>query len=150
MPELSRPEAQTLLVSTFYLGDTIWGIDTMRVQEVIHLNEITNVPHAQDYIVGIVNLRGKIVTIIDLAKKLDLFQASLNQDSRIMIVDWQDEFIGFLVDGVLDVVNVEKEKLRPPSFNIKAASAKYTEGIYQSEQGLISILKVLEVLSEEA
>ncbi len=139
---------QTFLVATFYLGSTFMGIETLRVQEIIRIVDVTRVHHAQDHILGIVNLRGKIVTIVDLSKKLDLPESDLTDDSRIVIVDWKDEYIGLLVDRILDVRSVDRRDFEPPPTNIQDLQGKYLQGVFRGADHLIAIVDVDKVLEE--
>ena len=149
MEQQVRETSNTFLVSTFFMGDTVWGINILKAQEVIRIVDVTRVHHAPDYIVGIINLRGKIVTIIDLAKKLNLTKLTITPISRIIIVQWKNEYIGFLVDKVSDVISAQKEKLIPPPSNINGTQGKYFEGVYQEDKQLIAILDVDQVLSNK-
>lgn len=143
-------EDQNQLVSTFCLGDALYGIDTMKVQEVVRVGDITRVHHAKDYILGIINLRGKIVTIIDLNTKLGMEAAAITPESRILIVGWEGEFVGLLVDRVADVVSAEKDLIAPPPSNVKGIHGRYFEGVYQTEDDeLIAILNVGMVFTDE-
>ena len=94
----------TFLISTFIIGDTVWGIDTLDTQEIILIPDITTVHHSPDYIIGIINLRGRIVTVVDLGKKMDVPSAGLTDSSRIIIVAWGSEQVGLQVDSVSDVI----------------------------------------------
>jgi purine-binding chemotaxis protein CheW len=140
--------AQQFLVSTFYLGNTLMGIDTMKVQEVIRITDITPVYHAPDHIVGIMNLRGKIVTIIDLSKKFELPQSGMTTDSRIVIVQWNDEYVGILVDRIFDVIYVNRSALMPPPSNIHEIQGRFFDGVFNAEGRLIAIINVEKVLAE--
>lgn len=134
------------LISSFYLGDTLFGLDTFRVQEAIKVIDITTVPHAQEYVMGVINLRGKIVTILNLARKLGLHSSEITDESRIIIVSWDDEFVGLLVDQVSDVIPADRGDIKPSPSNVKGAQGKYFEGIYHIDQRLIVILNVDTVL----
>jgi len=133
---------QILLVSTFHLGDTMFGIDTLQVQEAIRIPDITKVPRAQGSILGVVNLRGRIVTVIDLSGKLGLPLSPLTVDSRLIIVSWEDEQIGFLVDRIDDVIPIERARMSPPPSNIKGMQGQFFEGVNQSEKGLLVVLNI--------
>ncbi len=149
MAELNTDAGGSFLISTFYLGDTLLGIDTLRVQEVIIACDMTEVHHAPDYILGVINLRGRIVTIIDLGKKLNLFDAEPSEDSRIIIVDWDNEYVGLLVDAISDVIPVAKDRIVPPPSNVSGVQGRFIRGVYQTDNHLIAILDVEEVLSTE-
>src|SRR5215831_15099468 len=91
---------ETLLVSVFQLGNAMFGIPAAQIQEVVQMGSITPVHHAPSCIVGIRNLRGRIVTVIDLGTRLDLGEAERGPESRILIVDSEGELVGLLVDRV--------------------------------------------------
>jgi len=144
---LTQESSQTSLVTTFYIADALCGVNTSSVQEVIQVDGVTTVHHAPGYIKGIINLRGKIVTIINLSRKLDLPQSALTDESRVFIVEWKDEYIGLLVDVVSDVVGVDLGNLDPPPANVGGVQGRYFKGVCQPEQKLVAILDLDEVLS---
>lgn len=137
-------------ISCFYVGEALCGIDIGFVQEINKQVLFTSVPHSPDYVIGIMNLRGKIVTIIDLGRKLGIDStAEITDSTRIIIVNSRQEFIGFLVDRVTDVVIAEWEKVSPPPSNIKGVKGKFFQGVYKFKSKLVAILDVEEVLVNE-
>lgn len=134
--------------STFYVGGALCGINILRIQEINKHFEITRVPQAYDYIEGILNLRGRIVTIIDLGKKLGLAPVSKDKDNRNIIVNSEDEHIGLLVDSISDVVLARKDDIEPAPSNIGGVKGKYFRGVLKTENKLIGILDIDEVLKE--
>jgi purine-binding chemotaxis protein CheW len=134
--------------STFYVGGALCGIDILNIQEINKNFEITKVPQAADYVEGILNLRGRIVTIIDLGKKLGLEPASKAKDNRNIIVNSEDEHIGLLVDSIADVVLAKSSAIEPAPSNIGGAKGKFFEGVVKTETSLIGILDINEVLKE--
>jgi purine-binding chemotaxis protein CheW len=134
--------------STFYVGGALCGIDILNIQEINKNFEITNVPQASDYVEGILNLRGRIVTIIDLGKKLGLEPASKAKDNRNIIVNSDDEHIGLLVDSISDVVLAKSSAIEPAPSNIGGVKGKFFEGVLKTETSLIGILDINEVLKE--
>lgn len=140
----------TFQISCFYVGEALCGIDISFVQEINKQVLFTSVPHSPDYVVGIMNLRGKIVTIIDLGRKLGIkSSAEITDNTRIIIVNSEQEFIGFLVDKVTDVVIADWEKISSPPSNIKGVKGKFFQGVYKFKNKLVAILDVEEVLSNE-
>ncbi len=131
---------------TFYVGGVLWGINILNIQEINKHFEITKVPQASDYIEGILNLRGRIVTIIDLGKKLGLAPVSVNKDNRNIIVNSEEEHIGLLVDSISDVVIAKNEDIEPAPSNIGGVKGKYFQGVLKTEKKLIGILDIDEVL----
>ncbi len=132
---------------TFYISDHQFGINILKVQEINKNPTITTVPQSQEFIVGVMNLRGRIVTVIDLAKKLGLSFTVPGKESRTIIVNSQDEYIGLLVDRIGDVIPVDTEKAEPPPVNIGGIMGTFTEGVLKTGTGLIGILDVEAVLA---
>ena len=108
---LTAQSGQTVLLATFFVRGALCALDATEVQEVIRLGPVTPVRYAPEAVVGIVNLRGKIVTIVDLGLRLGLPKAVAGSDSRIFIMEDRGEFIGLLVDQVDEVVEIERERL---------------------------------------
>src|ERR1043166_9168818 len=104
-------QAQPLLVSTFLLRGAMCGVETHLVEEVVRLQQPTRVAHSPDYVLGVVNLRGKIVTVIDLARKLNLGAVEPGSENRLYIVQDHSESVGLLVDRAADVVELDARGL---------------------------------------
>lgn len=135
------------LVSTFHLGETLLGISTQKIQEIIKVGNITQIPHAPSYILGILNLRGRIVTVVDLGSRLSLGDSQKDEQSRIIILDDIGESVGIMVDRVEDVIPVDSRDLRPPPANLKSIQGDFFDHIYQSEHGLVGLLNVDAILA---
>ena len=134
--------------STYYVGGAVCGIDILNIQEINKHFEITQVPQSTEYIKGILNLRGRIVTIIDLGKKLGLAPVVPSKDNRNIIVNSEDEHIGLLVDAISDVVITQKENIEAAPSNIGGVKGKYFQGVLKTKNQLIGILNIDEVLKE--
>ena len=135
-------------LSCFYIDEALCGVDIDLVQEINKHIIFTEVPHAPDYVLGIMNLRGRIVTIIDLGKKLGLGDSKVSESSRIIIVNSKEEQIGLLVDRITDVVASDWDQVTPPPSNIKGVQGKYFQGVLKVKNKLVAILDIEEVLSE--
>jgi purine-binding chemotaxis protein CheW len=142
-------EETTALLATFYVRDVHCALPTLAVQEVIRPGRTTPVPHGPDHVVGIINLRGKIVTIVDLARKLELGHTGGTEDRRALIVEWKGEFVGLLVDRVADVREIRPDSVSPPPANVRGAQGRFFQGVHESDGRLLAILSVEEVLSDE-
>lgn len=140
-------QEEPTLVSTFYVGGTLMGVDAMKVQEVVQLNSLTPVHHASDYIAGIINLRGQIVTVVDLKCRLEIDQLDDQPARDIFIVSSHSENIGLLVDEAADVIPADMDNLAPLPANMSAVQQKFLKGICQSEIRPIAILDINSVLS---
>jgi len=107
-------------LATFFLGREEYGVDVRLVQEIIRVSEITQVPRAPDFIKGVINLRGRIIPVVDLKRKLGLGDVEVARQSRIVVVKIKERLIGLLVDGASQVLKV-------PVSTIEAAPDEVTE-----------------------
>ena len=115
--------------ATFFVGGALCGINILNIQEINKHFDITQVPQSSDYIKGILNLRGRIVTIIDLGKKLGLEPVNQTIDNINLIVNSEDEHIGLLVDSISDVAIANQEDIEPAPSNIGGVKGKYFQGV---------------------
>ncbi len=133
-------------LATFFIGDALCGMDILKVQEINKLMEMTKVPQAPEYVLGILNLRGQIVTIIDLGKKLGLGETDIGLDPRNIIVNAPGEHIGLLVRMISDVVMADPDKIEPAPANMSGIQGNFFTGVYKTDSKLIGILDTAEVL----
>lgn len=151
--------------STFRLGDRLFGLDLMMIREINRILDITPVPHAREHIRGLINLRGQIVTIMDLAVRLGLPSQEIGEESHNIILKTNAELasarqaggtthfttsvdlVGFLVDAIGDVVEADESAIEPPSANVSEAEGRFLSGVIKTESGLLVLLDLQEVLS---
>lgn len=136
-------------LATFYVGDALCGIDILQIQEINKLSMITQVPQAPDYVRGILNLRGQIVTIIDLGKKLGLGETDTSLDPRNVIVNSAGSYVGLMVKEISDVVTADLSKQEVPPANMRGIQGSFFTGVYKLDDVLIGILDVKKVLNTE-
>jgi len=139
----------TVELASFYVGEALCGMDILKVQEINKLIEMTRVPQAPEYVLGILNLRGEIITIVDLGKKLGLKSTEMSHKTRNIIVNSNGEHIGLMVEQISDVIQAEWEKVEAPPANIGGVQGRYFIGVFKTEDRLIGILDVEKVLEEE-
>lgn len=132
----------SLLITRFLLGQATFGVDAKLVQEVVKMNEITPVHGAPSGVIGIRNLRGRIVTVVDLAAHLNLGTVAGSNEARMLIVDYEGESYGFLVDAVTDAVVVDEQDIYPPPANLKPALTRCLWGIWREDNCLVAILNL--------
>lgn len=138
----------TVELATFYVGDALCGMDILKIQEINKMTEMTQVPQAPGYVKGILNLRGQIVTIIDLGKKLGLSAVEVNESSRNIIVNSDNEHIGLLVSRIGDVVQADLQTVERPPANIGGVQGAFFKGVFKMKDRLIGILDADRVLAE--
>ncbi|HMZ08753.1 MAG TPA: chemotaxis protein CheW [Anaerolineales bacterium] len=142
-------QEELTLVSTFYVGGTLMGVNAMNVQEVVQLNNLTPVHHASPYIAGIINLRGQIVTVVNLKERLEITPLEDQAAREIFIVSVQGENIGLLVDEAADVIPADLESLAPLPANMSAKQQRFLKGVFQNETRPIAILDINPILDVE-
>ena len=150
MAEPKKSTKSIIELATFYIGDALCGMDILKIQEINKLMEMTKVPQAPDYMIGILNLRGQIVSIIDLCQKLGLGTAEISNESRNIIVNAPGEHVGLLVTRISDVVMADPDKIEPAPANMSGVQGGFFTGVYKTENKLIGILDVREVLKIES
>jgi purine-binding chemotaxis protein CheW len=131
----------SLLLATFRLGEAAFGIDAQLVQEVVLVGDITRVHRAPSHVIGIRNLRGRIVTVADLAVLLELGGVKAGPDNRLLIMEWQNEPIGFLVDAVTEAVVTRAAEITAPPANLPEVQRRNLRGIYQDGEWLVGVLE---------
>lgn len=150
MSEQSNLTKNIIELATFYVGNALCGMDILKVQEINKLMEMTKVPQAPEYMVGILNLRGQIVTIIDLGQKLGLGNVEISNESRNIIINAPGEHVGLLVTRISDVVMADPDRIEPAPANMSGIQGSFFTGVYKTENKLIGILDIKEVLRIES
>ena len=126
--------------STFFVEDLFFGIDVLQVQEVLRYQEMTGVPMAPGVIEGLINLRGQIVTAIDMRRRLQLGVRPDGQQPMNMVVRTEDGAVSLLVDEIGDVLEVGAETFEPPPENVDPAVRELIRGVHKLEGNLLLIL----------
>ena len=144
------PASERLLAATFFLGQAAFGVDTAQIQEVVRVGVLTPVRHAPAYVVGIRNLRGRIVTVIDLRARLNLGRLAAHPENRILIVEDRGEPIGLLVDRVADTLEIGASDLQPAPPNLNGVQGGHLQGICRGSQRMVALLDLASVLQTES
>ena len=138
-----------LQLVTFHLENEEYGINILDVQEIIRPSEITAVPNSPDYIEGVINLRGRVIPIINLRKKFSLVAEGGEKDEKIIVVDVKGRIVGLLVDRVNEVLRVKTTLIEPPPVLTPRSHSEYISGVCKLE-GRLLIMLDLERLIEES
>lgn len=133
----------------FELANEVYGVDISRVQEIIRMTTITRLPRAPEFVEGIINLRGKVIPVVDLKKRFGLAESDRTKASRIVVVDVGDHTIGMVVDAVSEVLRVPTSAVEPPSPMVTSVESDYIRGIAKLEGRLIILLDLDKVHSWE-
>ncbi|MCT8987205.1 chemotaxis protein CheW [Shewanella phaeophyticola] len=134
---------------TFKLDNETYGINVMQVQEVLRYTEIAPVPGAPHYVLGIINLRGNVVTVIDTRSRFGLQSAELDDSTRIVIIEAEKQVIGILVDSVAEVVYLRRSEIdNAPNVGTEE-SAKFIQGVSNRDDELLILVDLDKLLSDE-
>ena len=134
---------------TFRLGEETYGVNVMQVQEVLRITEIAPVPGSPDYVVGIINLRGNVVTVIDTRKRFGLYPKDSDDSSRIVIIEADDQVIGILVDSVAEVVELRASEIESAPHVGNEESSRYIQGVTSRNGELLILVDLNRFLSDE-
>jgi len=134
---------------SFVVEKEEFGVDILKVQEIIRTVEITRVPKSPAFVEGVINLRGKIVPVIDLRKRFGIEKKAHDNETRIIVVELPDKVVGFLVDKVKEVIRVEKSVIEPPPELTTNINANYITGVAKLQDRLLILLDLDKVLSNE-
>ncbi len=150
IPEVMRTEAGEVDLVVFTVDGVPCALRIDEVQEIKRLERITPVHRSPEYIRGIVNLRGRIVSIIDLRVKLNYQPGEAGPESRMVVVERGVEKIGLLVDSIEDAVVAQSREIQIPPSNIHGAEARFFKGVYQTPDTLVAILDLHVILEKDA
>ncbi|MBK5962720.1 chemotaxis protein CheW [Thiocystis minor] len=134
---------------TFSLEDETYAIDVLQVQEVLKLTEIAPVPGVPDYILGIINLRGDVVTVIDARRRMLLPERAPDDASRIVIIDVDNQNVGILVDSVAEVVRIPPNAVDPAPAVGNDQTSRFILGVSSTEEGLTILIDLNKLLSDD-
>ncbi|PIQ89333.1 MAG: hypothetical protein COV72_03540 [Candidatus Omnitrophica bacterium CG11_big_fil_rev_8_21_14_0_20_42_13] len=143
----NRPRERRIKFVTFSLGKEWYGIEISKVKDVSMLAEVVRLPCVADYISGIVNLRGNIISVTDLRKLLGLSHAALTKNSRLLVINSREIETGIIVEDTPKVVDVELSKIDPPLEIFDQERAEYIVGVCKLEDIFFAILNVEKILS---
>jgi len=117
------------------------------VQEINRMNEITKVPQAPEYVEGVINLRGKVIPIVDLRRRVDMDIKEHDKDTRIVVVNIEKNTIGMIVDSVSEVLRIPKSSVEPPPSMISGFDTDYIKGVAKLEDRLLLFLDLNKIMT---
>ncbi len=144
-------EEKLLQLVGFTIGKEQFGVDILMVQEIIRKAPITSIPDSPGFIEGVINLRGNIIPVIDLRKRLNLFYSkNQNDGSWIIILNIEKRVTGFIVDSVTEVLKIRKDTIKPPPDIVVAGlKSQYISGVCKLDKGLLILLNFNRILLVE-
>ena len=145
--ETAAVELEEKQLVIFDLAEETYGVDIGSVREIIRIQEITRVPRTPEFVEGVINLRGKVIPVIDLRKRFGFRKTEATKDTRIVVVDIGGTDIGVVVDAVTEVLRLSSDAVEPPTGVITTADSDYLLGIAKLETRLIILLDLQQALA---
>ncbi len=145
--ETKRDQEELLQLVSFKIGDEEFGVDILSVQEINRMSQITKVPNTPDFIEGVINLRGRIIPVIDLRVKLGMTRKDHGKNTRIVVVELKGQTIGFIVDEVSEVLRIPKDITEAPPDMVGGMNSDYITSIGKLEDRLLILLDLEKILS---
>lgn len=133
---------------TFKLGEEEFGVDILKVQEIIRMMPITKVPNAPEFVEGVINLRGKVIPVIDMRKRFGMAASEHDSQTRIKVMDMQGQVVGFVVDAVSEVLRIPESTVEEPPAVVAGVGSEYMRGVGKLEDRLLILLDLDKLLSE--
>ncbi|WP_058913559.1 chemotaxis protein CheW [Entomohabitans teleogrylli] len=133
----------------FTLGEEEYGIEILKVQEIRGYDRVTRIANTPDFIIGVTNLRGVIVPIVDLRVKFRLDAAEFNANTVIIIVNFSDRVVGIIVDGVSDVLTLDGNHIKPAPDISSTLAVEYLLGLGTVDERMLILVDIEKLLSSE-
>ncbi len=140
---------EVLQLVSFTLGDEEFGVDSLKVQEINRMVTVTSVPNAPAFVDGVINLRGKVIPIIDLRARFGMARKEHDKNTRIIVVELDGKVIGFVVDAVSEVLRIPRSVTEPPPSVVSGVNTDYIIAVGKLEDRLLILLDLEKVFSTE-
>lgn len=143
---LGAIQLDELQLVSFNIGSEEFGVDILKVQEINRMVDITKVPQAPRYVEGVINLRGKVIPIVDLRKRFGLEIREHDKNTRIVVVDIDGSIIGMIVDAVSEVLRLPADTIEPPPNLVTGVNSEFIKGVAKLEDRLLIFLDLSKVV----
>lgn len=138
---------EVLQLVTFRLGNEEFSLDILRVQEIIRHMDLTRVPRTPEFVEGVINLRGRVIPVLDLRKRFGLPADEKTNETRIIVVDVDNRTVGLKVDAVSEVLRLPADTVEPPPAIVTGAESDYIKGVGKLDGRLLILLDVEKILT---
>lgn len=140
------PAVQQLVV--FSLANEEYGVAITQIQEIIRQPDITRIPGMPSFIEGVINLRGRIIPVIDLRKRFNLERVEMTDKTRVVVADAAGQTIGLVVDSVSEVVNLPQDQIDPIPPSIATIDSEYLSGVGKMDKRIVILLDLSKLLGD--
>ena len=143
----SHDQGDLLQLVSFHIGGEEFGLDILRVQEIIRVQALTRVPNSPDFVDGVINLRGKVIPVIGLRKRFGLEELAHDKQTRIIVVEVRGTVLGFIVDSVSEVLRIPRNTVEPPP-RLGKVEREYVSGVGKLDNRLLILLDVDRLMTD--
>jgi len=135
---------------SFSLDNEEYGVDVLKVREIIRMPSITRVPNTPHYVEGVINLRGKVIPIINMRRRFGLLELEYDKQTRIMVMDVEGELMGFIVDAVSEVIRISSSEIQPsPAIVTSGIDQECIAGVINQAERLLVLLDLQKMFSQD-
>ena len=149
---VQKGESQHELIQlvSFNLGSEEYAVEVLKVREIIRMTSITHIPNTPASIEGIINLRGKVIPIVSLRSRFNMMESENDQHTRIMVMDIEGKMMGFIVDGVSEVIRISSSVIQPPPSMVSGGmDQEFICGVIQHADQLLLMLQMDRMFSHD-
>ncbi len=144
--EINNDFTELLQLVSFNLNEEEFAVDILKVKEINKMMQITKMPNSPNYVEGVINLRGKIIPVIDLRLKLGMPKKEHDKNTRIIVVEVKDKTIGFIVDGVSEVLRIPSNITEPPPEFVTGLNSEFIKSVAKLEERLLTLIDLEKIL----
>jgi len=143
----AQSRLEPLQIVSFHIGEEEFGLDILRVQEIIRVQDLTRVPNSPQFVDGVINLRGKVIPVVALRKRFGLAHLPHDKQTRIVVIEVKGIVLGFIVDSVSEVLRIPAETIEPPP-RLGRVEREYVSGVGKLNNRLLILLDVDRLMYE--
>jgi purine-binding chemotaxis protein CheW len=147
--DIGKKEAvQILQLVTFLIGNEEYAVDILYVQEINRMLQITKVPNSPEYVEGVINLRGRVIPVIDLRTRLGMIKKEHDQNTRIIVIDVLGNTLGFIVDSVKEVLRIPSDITEVPPELVSNVDSEYIKSVGKLEDRLLILIDLDKIFAQ--
>jgi purine-binding chemotaxis protein CheW len=146
--QIKKDSSELLQLVSFKIGNEEYGVDILHVQEINKMIQITKLPNAPGFVEGVINLRGRVIPVIDIRTRLHLEKRPYDKDTRIIVVELDKTTVGFIVDAVSEVLRIPVNITEAPPEIVSGADSEFIKAVGKLEDRLIILISLEKIIKE--
>jgi purine-binding chemotaxis protein CheW len=147
--EQKKDKLDLLQLVSFKIGNEEFGVDILNVQEINRMTQITKVPNSPEFVEGVINLRGRIIPVIDLRSRIGIIKKDADKNTRIVVIEIQEKIIGFIVDAVKEVLRIPADITEAPPELVNGIDSEFIKAVGKLDDRLLILLDLEKIISKE-